>query len=543
MAKLNGAELKVVLYILMHTWGYQEYGIAKHITLDEFKHGRLKKDGTRMDNGTGLSHGAVVKALKKAMEDNFIVCYVDNTDGGRIQKYYMLRMNPHVPAETFAIDKKTGKRTDFEEWLKMAAYEGDNDDNPDPDNRPTRKRGEESDRATTTDEPRCIKSDTSENQGIEGHIVQKMTANFTSSDDRCIKSEHRTLERNYKKETYKKDMKKNNNTPKVQSTIQGTKRTDQNVVVVDNFVDNSVDNLSATRYAKGNSTAKRQKAKLSTAYHTAEGIGTDVRTIDTKQKLESSFNTAGGIGINTTSIGTKLKTERNSFYHTEGKYNTAGRNIFSDIEAKASQIGTKQGIERSTVHPTKDETATEVRTIEPEQKFEGSILKLTAGGVKSRINGLSFDGEEKAARSSIHPGAVKEKMEDEKLHDLNKIKDCCIRFAEIVGRRNDKFVIKLCRKYKAINVEKQLEVMAEYAKRHFVENPEGFLTSALKEGYQLPAAAKRAEAKVKVTCPDCKGVGYFYNPEKNTARLCSTCGGSGKVDKSLATPLDNIILF
>jgi hypothetical protein len=372
--------------------------------------------------------------------------------------------------------------------------------------------------------------------------MQKMTANFACSDSRCIKSEHRTLERNYKKKTYKKDVKKNNNnTLKVQSTIQGTERTNQNVVVVDNFVDNPVDNLSATRYAKGNSTAKRQQNKLGTAYYTAEGIGADVRTIDTKQKIESPFNTAGGIGTNTTSVGTEQKVERNTFYHTEGKYNTAGRNIFSDIEAKANQIGTKQGIERSTVHPTKDEAAVEVRTIETEQKFEGSILKLTAEG--SMINGLSFDGEGKVAHSSIHPGAVKEKMEGEKLHDLNKIKDCCIRFAEIVGRRNDKFIIKLCRKYKAINVEKQLEVMADYAKRHFVENPEGFLTSALKEGYQLPAAAKRAEAKVKVTCPDCGGVGYFYYPEKNTARLCSTCGGSGKVDKSLATPLDNIIPF
>ncbi|KXG74590.1 hypothetical protein AN618_22370 [Fervidicola ferrireducens] len=204
---------------------------------------------------------------------------------------------------------------------------------------------------------------------------------------------------------YKKDVKKNNNTLKVQSTVQGTKRPNQNVVVVDN----SVDNISVARHAKGNSTAKRQQNKLGTAYHTAEEIGTEVRTIDTKQKLESLFNTAGGIGTNTASIDTEQKVERNSFYHTEPGYNTAERNIFPVIEAKANQIGTKQRIERSTVHPTRDEAATEVRTIEPEQKFEGSILKLTAGGVKSRINGLSFDGEGKVTHSSIHPGAVKEK--------------------------------------------------------------------------------------------------------------------------------------
>jgi len=59
---------------------------------------------------------------------------------------------------------------------------------------------------------RCIKSDTSENQGIEGHNEQKVTANFVSGDIRCIKSEHRTLERNYKKE-YKKEQ---------QQSIKGT---------------------------------------------------------------------------------------------------------------------------------------------------------------------------------------------------------------------------------------------------------------------------------------------------------------------------------
>jgi hypothetical protein len=32
----NIAELKVVQYILRHTWGYQEYSIKKHITIDEF---------------------------------------------------------------------------------------------------------------------------------------------------------------------------------------------------------------------------------------------------------------------------------------------------------------------------------------------------------------------------------------------------------------------------------------------------------------------------------------------------------------------------
>jgi hypothetical protein len=53
------AELKVVIYLLRHTWGYQEFGIFKHITVDEFIRGRKYKNGERMDRGTGLSEMSV----------------------------------------------------------------------------------------------------------------------------------------------------------------------------------------------------------------------------------------------------------------------------------------------------------------------------------------------------------------------------------------------------------------------------------------------------------------------------------------------------
>ena len=49
------AELKVILYVLRHTWGNQDYEGGRRITLDEFSHGRKQRDGTRIDAGTGLS--------------------------------------------------------------------------------------------------------------------------------------------------------------------------------------------------------------------------------------------------------------------------------------------------------------------------------------------------------------------------------------------------------------------------------------------------------------------------------------------------------
>ena len=92
-ADIDGiAELKVVQYILRHTWGYQEFGIKKHITIDEFVNGRRRQDGDRMDRGTGLSERAVYDGLRKAVEDGLIEEEIDHSDRGRVKKYYSLRM-------------------------------------------------------------------------------------------------------------------------------------------------------------------------------------------------------------------------------------------------------------------------------------------------------------------------------------------------------------------------------------------------------------------------------------------------------------------
>jgi hypothetical protein len=88
----NLAELKVVLYILRHTWGFREYNSPKRITIDEFMHGRKKADRTRMDSGTGLSERAVMQGLQRAIAHGFVVCYVDDSDQARVKHYYQLRM-------------------------------------------------------------------------------------------------------------------------------------------------------------------------------------------------------------------------------------------------------------------------------------------------------------------------------------------------------------------------------------------------------------------------------------------------------------------
>jgi hypothetical protein len=92
-ARINSlAELKVVEYILRHTWGFQEFGIKRRITIDEFIYGRKRTDGSRMDLGTRLSEQSVRNGLKQAIEDGFILEEVDARDLARIKKYYCLRM-------------------------------------------------------------------------------------------------------------------------------------------------------------------------------------------------------------------------------------------------------------------------------------------------------------------------------------------------------------------------------------------------------------------------------------------------------------------
>lgn len=93
----NLAELKVVQYVLRHTWGYHEYdGTPKVITTDEFMHGRKYADTTRgrIDKGTGLSKQSVIDGLKRAVDHGFLICDTDDSDLARIEKSYALKMVP-----------------------------------------------------------------------------------------------------------------------------------------------------------------------------------------------------------------------------------------------------------------------------------------------------------------------------------------------------------------------------------------------------------------------------------------------------------------
>lgn len=87
------SEMKVILYVLRHTWGFQEFDELKRITLDEFQRGRKRKDGSRLDKGTGLSANAIKDGIARAIKHRFLIQVSDGRDFGRSSHVYQLRVS------------------------------------------------------------------------------------------------------------------------------------------------------------------------------------------------------------------------------------------------------------------------------------------------------------------------------------------------------------------------------------------------------------------------------------------------------------------
>src|SRR6266566_3906989 len=86
------AEMKLVEYVLKHTWGYSEFDTVKKITTDEFMYGRKRKSGERIDKGTGLSKPSIIQGLTSAIQHGLLEVEIDDSDRARIKKYYKLKM-------------------------------------------------------------------------------------------------------------------------------------------------------------------------------------------------------------------------------------------------------------------------------------------------------------------------------------------------------------------------------------------------------------------------------------------------------------------
>jgi len=67
---LTGAEFKILWYIVRHTYGWQKNNDS--ISYAQFENGIIKKDGTIIDTGTGLTNPTINSALKQLEKRGFI---------------------------------------------------------------------------------------------------------------------------------------------------------------------------------------------------------------------------------------------------------------------------------------------------------------------------------------------------------------------------------------------------------------------------------------------------------------------------------------
>ena len=71
MYRLPDAEFRVIIYICRRTYGFQRE--SDQISYSQFVDGIVKRDGTRLDGGCGLSRPSVSKALNTLLELKLII--------------------------------------------------------------------------------------------------------------------------------------------------------------------------------------------------------------------------------------------------------------------------------------------------------------------------------------------------------------------------------------------------------------------------------------------------------------------------------------
>jgi len=91
IAKLTGAELKVLLYIVRRTYGFGKPQ-GDQVSIDQICNGIVKKNGERLDYGTRLSRRQAQRAIKVLEDLNCLNVIRSNTrKGGSAINYYSLR--------------------------------------------------------------------------------------------------------------------------------------------------------------------------------------------------------------------------------------------------------------------------------------------------------------------------------------------------------------------------------------------------------------------------------------------------------------------
>lgn len=93
---LSGAELKVLLYIIRRTFGFKRDSDA--ISISQMLKGIVKRDGTRLDHGAGVSKKTLLGALRQLEERNIV--FIErrrSSSRGDEPSVYRLNVVAHAP--------------------------------------------------------------------------------------------------------------------------------------------------------------------------------------------------------------------------------------------------------------------------------------------------------------------------------------------------------------------------------------------------------------------------------------------------------------
>lgn len=71
LAELSGAEVKVVCYVMRRTFGFKRQ--SDDISISQMLNGIVKRDGTRLDRGTGLSKPTLLRTIRSLKERNVLI--------------------------------------------------------------------------------------------------------------------------------------------------------------------------------------------------------------------------------------------------------------------------------------------------------------------------------------------------------------------------------------------------------------------------------------------------------------------------------------
>lgn len=107
LSHLNGAELKVLLYIIRRTFGFKK--INDNISINQISKGIITKKGKVLDNGTGLSRSTVIRTIKSLLQKNIIIANrrANKTKGNLPTTYSLNIISPSVSNETRGVSSVT----------------------------------------------------------------------------------------------------------------------------------------------------------------------------------------------------------------------------------------------------------------------------------------------------------------------------------------------------------------------------------------------------------------------------------------------------